>query len=135
DRLADDLRSFLEGLPVSACRPWWARLSRRGWLASGALAALGLAAAVVFFVLAATASTPRIKIGIATVRSGPRSYHAQAIRDGVWLAVQELNEQDDRYDIVEMPAAADAADVARTAEEWMTAGKVDVLIGGATSEE
>src|SRR5436190_659870 len=108
ERLADDLRCFLDGLPVSACRPWWARLSRRGWVnaaVAGVLALVGLAALGLWYAnredgaptLPPAGDQHVFTIGVVTAQNGPGSQHAQSIRDGVRLAVKELNEQEGPY--------------------------------------
>src|SRR5207245_443666 len=147
EALADDLRCFLDGLPVSACRPWWARLSRRGWMnaaAVGVLALMGLGALGVWYANreedAATVPPPGdqrvITIGIVTAQRGPGSQHAQSIRDGVRLAVKELNEQEGpyRFQVVEFSWPPDPGQAA-AAEQQLASRKVDVLIGGASRQE
>lgn len=95
--------------------------------------AFSLVVAAVFFPLASVAAEPPIRIGAIYIMSGPFAAYGQFARDGIELAVDEINEaggvlgRDLEYLIEDSTAKADVA--IQAARKLVYQEKVDVLLG------
>jgi urea transport system substrate-binding protein len=135
--LADDLRRFLAGEPLSPPpRSGARRISRRTWLATSGAAALSLVAGGLF-IFGRRFRRPPIKIGLLHAGPGPLAISGDAILDSERLAVLELNQSGGLLgrpvEAVTLEDPGHELLAAEEAERLIVDEKVSVLIGGSTS--